>query len=152
MPRPPRPYAVNTRVTSHRSAAQIQDVLERYGATKATVVRREDMSGVAFVFGGYWILSAFRPPEPGSFRHFCEDRALTIRTAAHCQRLARQETARLWRALLLVTKARLEAVASGIQTAEQAFLADIVRPEGGTMLDHVRPMLPDPAARDLRAS
>jgi hypothetical protein len=37
-----------------------------------------------------------------------------------------------WRALALVIKAKLEAVAAGITTVEQEFLAHIVLPDGHT--------------------
>jgi hypothetical protein len=38
-----------------------------------------------------------------------------------------------WRALALVIKAKLEAVESGIETFEQAFLANILLPDGQTV-------------------
>lgn len=60
------------------------------------------------------------------------------------------------RALLLVIKANLEAVVSGIQIFEDAFMANIVMPDGKVLAQHVRqkiasayetgempPMLPD---------
>ncbi len=43
---------------------------------------------------------------------------------------------RLWRALLLCVKARLEAVESGIETFEEAFLAHVVMPDGATVYEH----------------
>ena len=41
--------------------------------------------------------------------------------------------------LLLVIKAKLEAVASGISTIEKEFLADIVMPDGSTVNEWMRP-------------
>ena len=42
---------------------------------------------------------------------------------------------RLWRSMLLVIKAKLEAVNSGIVTIEQEFLAHIVLPDGSVVGD-----------------
>lgn len=46
---------------------------------------------------------------------------------------AEQATRQRWRALLLVIKAKLEAVESGISTLEQEFLANIVTQDGRTV-------------------
>ena len=72
------------------------------------------------------------------------------------QRLRRQQ----WRALLLCIKAKLEAVASNIETFEEAFLAHVVMPDGRTVYQHtapqieaiakggeMRPLLPAPETR-----
>lgn len=44
-----------------------------------------------------------------------------------------------WRLLLLCIKAKLESVASGVETFEESFLAHVVMPDGKTVHDHVRP-------------
>jgi hypothetical protein len=53
------------------------------------------------------------------------------------ERLRRQQ----WRALLLCIKAKLEAVASGIETFEEAFLAHVVMPDGRTVYEHTAPRI-----------
>lgn len=52
-----------------------------------------------------------------------------------------QNSRRLARALLLVLKAKLEAVASGVSIFEDEFLANIVMPDGELVSAHVRPRL-----------
>ena len=52
-----------------------------------------------------------------------------------------QEVRRRWRALALVVKAKLEAVASNITTFEEEFMAHIVMPDGRTVGQHVRPQI-----------
>lgn len=52
-----------------------------------------------------------------------------------------QERRRLWRALLMCIKAKLESVASGIETFETAFLAHTVMPDGKTVEQHVKPTI-----------
>lgn len=46
-----------------------------------------------------------------------------------------------WRALLLTIKAKREAVESGIETVEDAFLAHVVMPDGQTMGEWAKPSL-----------
>lgn len=52
-----------------------------------------------------------------------------------------QNSRRLARALLLVLKAKLEAVASGVSIFDDEFLANIVMPDGKLVSAHVRPAL-----------
>lgn len=49
-----------------------------------------------------------------------------------------QDNRRLARALLLVLKAKLEAVASGVSMFEDEFLANIVMPDGRLLAHHIR--------------
>jgi hypothetical protein len=46
-----------------------------------------------------------------------------------------------WRALLLVIKAKLEAVENSISTFEEEFLAYIVMPNDSTVAEHVLPLI-----------
>ena len=46
-----------------------------------------------------------------------------------------------WRALLLVLKAKLEAIASGIVTMEDEFLAQTMTGDGRTVSEHVQPII-----------
>ena len=52
-----------------------------------------------------------------------------------------QNNRRLCRALLLVLKAKLEAVASGVALFEDEFLANIVLPSGALVASEIRPRL-----------
>jgi hypothetical protein len=60
--------------------------------------------------------------------------------------LVAAEERRRWRALLLVIKAKLEAVASGISTLEEQFLANVVLANGRLLVDELRPRLKELAA------
>jgi len=51
------------------------------------------------------------------------------------------EERRLWRALLLGIKAKLEVVASGMAIFEEEFLANIVMPDGRTAGQHAIPAI-----------
>lgn len=52
-----------------------------------------------------------------------------------------KETRRRWRALGLIIKAKLEAVASGVVSFESEFLCQLLLPSGGTVGNHVLPQL-----------
>jgi hypothetical protein len=55
----------------------------------------------------------------------------------HWEQACRQR----WRALALCIKAKLEAVAAGITTFEDEFMAHIVMPDGMTVGQHIRPKI-----------
>jgi hypothetical protein len=55
--------------------------------------------------------------------------------------LTEQRIRSRWRALLLVIKAKLEAIDIGILTVEDAFLADIVLPDRQTVAEVMRPQI-----------
>jgi len=57
-------------------------------------------------------------------------------------KFARAERQR-WRALLLVLKAKIESIESGIETFDQAFLAQIVMPNDATVGDVIAPFIID---------
>ena len=46
-----------------------------------------------------------------------------------------------WRALFLTIKAKLEAIESGIETFDEAFMPHIVMPNGQTMAEHALPFV-----------
>jgi len=51
------------------------------------------------------------------------------------------EARRRWRSLLLVTKARFVAVEDGVLSLEDAFMADVVLPDGQTVGEWLHPQL-----------
>ena len=74
-----------------------------------------------------------------------DDYILTPRDArrtAAAQRSAWVQACRQrWRALLLIIRAKLEAVESGITTLESEFLANILLPDGGTIGEWLAPQI-----------
>lgn len=131
-------YARNTQVSVDRSRAEIEKTLHRYGATKtATMVDREEgHAAVMFEWEKRAIrislplpqLHAFSKTEKG------KPRAPAARDAEH-EKATRQR----WRALLLVLKAKFEAVEAGITTFEKEFLAFHLLPTGQTVGERVEP-------------
>jgi hypothetical protein len=139
-------YAEGTSVPADRSRAEIERVLQRYGATgfgyswerrHAPIVpaplhgqKTEEREFVAIMF------------------HF-KDRRIRLDVPMPTARETRNPdaaTRQRWRAMLLVIKAKLEAVASGISTLEQEFLANIVTESGATIGQIVVPRLEEAVA------
>lgn len=134
-------YAERTDVTSDRSRAEIERTLRRYGATAFAYGWDHQAATLMFEISARRIM--FRLPMPDR-----NERRFT-HTPTRGQR--RDETARereyeqavrqKWRALALVIKAKLEAVAADITTIEQEFLAHIVLPDGRTVSEHTMPAI-----------
>lgn len=142
-------YAQNTSVPADRSRAEIDRVLSRYGACgfgyswerRSVVIvpkplhgpQMEERDFAAIVFQFKERRVRLDVPMP------------TAREAGTTQRAEAQSRQR-WRALLLVIKAKLEAVESGISTLEQEFLANIVTESGRTIGEVIVPRLSEAVA------
>lgn len=65
----------------------------------------------------------------------------TKRSPAQVEKEYEQAVRQKWRALLLVIKAKLEAVESGITVFDDEFMAHIVMPDGNTLGSIMRPQI-----------
>jgi len=136
--RPPRRYAEWTEVAQEQSQQELEKLLRRYGATEYARGGRESHALVGFVIGGRQIRILLPLPEERQFRF---DPAGRRRAAKQLSAAWEQEIRRRWRALLLVVKAKPEAVASEISTIEEAFLPWVVLPNGQTMGEWAAPQI-----------
>lgn len=131
-------YAENTTVSAHNSRAEIEKILQRYGAdqfmygwetTKAMVQFRANDRVIRFIVD---------MPDP-------DDSEFTLtptgrnRSLAQARSAWEQGTRQKWRALALVIKAKLEAVDADITEFDSEFLAHIVLPDGTSVGDWVLP-------------
>ena len=112
-------YAVRTKVPANRTRLQIEALMGKHGADQ-------------FLTGGdaEFVVMRFRL----SGRHLAFK--LPLADARNEQQIRTR-----WRALLLVIKARMEAVQIGIMTIEDAFLAETVLPDRQTVADYMRPQI-----------
>ena len=132
------PYAAQTRVPISRTKTDIEKLLAQHGATGFAYATEGDRSLVAFNMSGRRVqIMLVMPP--------IDDYARTPRNArrtAGAQRSAWEQVCRQrWRALLLIIRAKLEAVESGITTLESEFLANILLPGGGTIGEWLAPQI-----------
>ncbi|MCX7585070.1 hypothetical protein [Phenylobacterium sp. 58.2.17] len=134
-------YAADTTVSSERSRAEIETTLRRYKADAFGYLTERDTAVVMFRMAGRHIKFILPMPDP-------DDREFThtpsrgdLRTAAAAEAAWEQACRQRWRALALVIKAKLEAVAAGITTVEDEFLAHTVLPDGSTVGEWAKPQL-----------
>jgi hypothetical protein len=134
-------YAEHTEVPSDRSRAEIERTLRRYGASAFAYGWDALCATVMFELADRRI--RFRLPMPDrNNREFTHTPSRGTRRSEEAIDAAWEQAQRQrWRALALVIKAKLEAVAAEITTVEQEFLAHIVLPDGSTVGDWAKPQL-----------
>lgn len=125
-------FAVGTEVPVDRTRAQIDDLLRKHHASAFASAWDGASSLVQFELRKRWIRFVITMPKLEEFRRGGE-RRLRVRTTEQTQRAWEQACRERWRALLLVIRAKLEAVESGIATVEQEFLAWMVTADGQTV-------------------
>lgn len=136
-------YAAKTAVPVERSRAEIERVLERYGAD-AFMYGWND-KGAAIQFRAHGKHVRFELPLPARddkrFTHYRRGAYHYARTEDAARKEWEQACRQRWRALTLVVKAKLEAVDAGITVFEDEFLAHIVLPDGQTAGEWLRPQI-----------
>jgi hypothetical protein len=137
-------YAAETTVPAERSRGEIERTLARYGAAQFMYGWEFDRAVIVFKMGekyGYrQIRFVIEMPDRAAFRKTPTGRR---RTDSQMEKEYEQATRQRWRALLLVVKAKLEAVDSGIASFDQEFLAHIMLPTGETVGEWIAPGLDD---------
>ena len=110
-------YADRTRVEVESSRAEIERDLKKYGADAFGFTIDKTNATIAFrIRETYYRLSMIVPE--GS-----------------------QAARSRWRALALVIKAKLVAVQAGVETLEDAFLANMVMPDSQTVGEWIKPQM-----------
>lgn len=135
-------YATGTEVSVERSEAEIRSLLRRYGASEFVLGERPREALLGFRANNRNIRFVLPLPAPGD-KEFAPTRRTQRGERAYRESHCAAEHRRRWRSLGLVIKAKLEAVASGITTFEDEFLAHIVLPGGQTVSEIVRPAIAD---------
>jgi hypothetical protein len=136
-------FAEKTVVSPDKSRAEIEALLRRYGATEfGSAWSADGRALIQFSASGRLLRFELTLPSPNEKRFTLRpNSSYRLRPAALAREAHEQEVRRLWRALALVVKAKLEAVQSGITTFESEFLAHIVMPDGKTVGQHVAPTI-----------
>lgn len=124
-------YAENTSVAAERSRGEIERTLQRYGADAFSYGWEGERAIIAFRASERMVKFVVQMPDYGEFARTPSGRR--TRSAGQQQSAWEQATRQRWRALLLVIKAKLEAVEAGITTFEEEFLAHIMLPNGTTV-------------------
>lgn len=131
-------YASETAVPVDRSKAEIEKILARYGADQFMHGWQSGRAVIMFRAHERMVRFELQIPELAEFAVSPKGRR---RPPTAIQEAWEQACRQRWRALSLVIKAKLEAVASGITVFEEEFLAHIVLPGGKTVGQTLVPQL-----------
>lgn len=119
-----RKFAEGTVVPADKSRTEIERALQKFGADQFGYGWRGEDAVVFFRARGRHV--RFVLPMPSGMKDGPKKD---------------QEIRRRWRALYLCIKAKLESVATEIETFEDSFMAQTVMPTGQTMSEHAQPLL-----------
>lgn len=138
--RRPAGYAEATEVSVERSRMEIERAVTRFGASAFLYGWRENMVLFSFELSGYRVQFRIPMPDPNE-RRFTETPTGLLRSEGSRREAYEQATRQRFRALLLLLKAKMEAITSGIMTVEETFFAEVVVPGGQTVYEVQRPHL-----------
>lgn len=131
-------YASQTTVSVAKTKADIEGLLTAHGCDQVATASGRAEAMIAFVIpreSGTSLGVRIRLPLPNP--NLDEFRLTPAsgkeRSPEVARRLWEQACRAHWRALLLVLKAKLEAIAVGISTLEREFLPDVMMPSGMTV-------------------
>lgn len=131
-------YAKDTSVPVERSKAEIERVLSAYGATKFMQATSPTSAAIAFEVNGRAVRMTIELPVPGDFIHTPKNKT---RPPGERDEACRKATRQRWRALLLVIKAKLEAVEGGIATFDSEWMPYLLLPNGKTVGEELLPRI-----------
>lgn len=138
-------YAKNTTVPVDKTRSEIEKTLVRYGASGFMYGWDGGRAVVAFQMNGRRVRMTLQLPDTND-REFMY--AKVNQTSYGRRRTPKQQEAaweqacrQKWRALLLVIKAKLEAVEAGITTLDDEFLSGVMLPDGRTVGEWARPQI-----------
>ena len=133
-------YAARTAVPIERTRGEIERCLQRYGATGFAYGWEGNMATIGFKAQSRIVRFRLALPDRTS-RAITHTESGAKRTETQATTAWEQAQRQRWRALLLVIKAKLEAIESGISSFEDEFMAHIALPSGQTVGEWMGPQL-----------
>ena len=134
-------YAEKTVVPVSRTKAEIEELVQRYGAEQFVSGYKSDLAVIGFTMAGRQIRFVLPLPDRMAKEYWYTPGRGQKRTEDAAHAIWEQACRARWRALYIIIKAKLEAVESGISTVEREFLYDIVLPDGRTAGDWMAPQI-----------
>lgn len=136
-------YAAETTVSQERSRAEIEEIVLRYGADQFMSGWEGNRALIGFRADGRFVRFVLTLPDRNErqFTHVKMRGFTKTRSEGQAIKHWEQAVRQRWRAMLLSIKAKLESVASKIETFEEAFMPHIVLPGGRTMSETILPQL-----------
>lgn len=128
----PKPYARETTVTPEKTRAEIEALLKRHGATQFGTGWSGERHLITFRLRDRAIRLTLIVPTAETYTEDAAGRWIPHNRRATA---AAAEERRRWRVMLLMLKAKLEAVASGVVTLEDEFLGYTILKDGRTFAE-----------------
>jgi hypothetical protein len=127
-------YASQTMVSVDKSRSEIERLLMRHGAQGFAYATEGNSAMIGFRHNNLAYKIFLPLPEREQFNRTPKGRKR--RYAEDAERAWEQACRSHWRALGLIVKAKLEAVALGITTIEKEFAPDLIMGDGRTLYEH----------------
>lgn len=133
-------YAQDTKVSVTQSRAEIERLLSRHKCSQFSTGVDHEQHRAIVQFKAHNRIVRFEIALPDAAdRAYKLDRNGWMLSPSGIQKKVEQAERQKWRALLLVIKAKLEAVENSIATFEEEFLAHIVLPNTQTVAQFILP-------------
>ena len=132
-------YAENTDVAVEKSLGEIVTLIKRAGANRIAQVEEPGTLAIQFFMRDRMLRFRVTLPDWQLMPEYNGRRER--QSQAQRTNRAGQVHKQRARALLLVIKAKLESVESGVESFEEAFLANVVMPDGKTVGQHAVPTI-----------
>jgi hypothetical protein len=135
-------FAEGTTVPASKTRGEIETLVAKYGASRFAFGYMEDRAAINFVASGR--LVRFTVPLPTKEDPRVRKRAQSLSRsnwridADKLTAAIAEEERRRWRCLLLAIKSKFTTVESGIESFEEAFLANIVTTENMTIYERLK--------------
>lgn len=134
-------YAEKTSVSVARTKADIEEIVQRYGADQFVSGYKTDTAVIGFSMAGRQIKFILPLPDKQAHEYWYTPGRGQRRTEEAAYAAWEQTCRSRWRALYLIVKAKLEAVEAWISTVEREFFYDIVLPDGRTTGEWMAPQI-----------
>ncbi len=132
-------YAEKTKVSVSTSRTDIENIVTKYGASQYVSGWDENRAMIGFTLMNRQVRFMLTLPDKNERRFTHSSRGMRERDTA--LKAWEQGCRSKWRSLFLVIKAKLEAVEQEIDTFENAFMANVVLPNGQTVGDYMLPQI-----------
>lgn len=134
-------YAEKTSVSVAKSKADIEELIQKAGAGQFVSGYKDNIAIIGFALSDRQIRFTLPLPDKQDNAFWYTPERRNRRSEEQAYAAWEQACRSKWRALYLIIKAKLEAVESGISTAEREFFYDIVLPDGKTVGEWMAPQL-----------
>lgn len=136
-------YAEGTTVKIEQSIAEISAIVRKNGGGQFAQMLSDEKAAIAFTMQDRQVRFVVSFGSSADPAFATKGRWSEATTPAERKMKFEARQRQRMRALLLVIKAKLESVESEVETFEQAFLANVVMPNGATLHELVRERVSD---------